>query len=455
MIDVSVVCPTFRRHRYIPFLMRQFAKQTFDAERRELVIFDDTPAPYPFDDILALHVNYKHDDSRRYMIWEKRNILNKMCKGDVIVCMDDDDFYFPDRITHALEVLHKNPRLMLAGCSSLYIYDMVHRNTYMFRSKHKNHILNGSFAYRKEILKTNKYMNNSTKCNFNEERSFTKQFRTRAGQLDIAKTTVCVSHDSNTVPKDSFCRTDAEVPIEQLGIDAIDLRLLHTVNPMLYWINMDSATERRTYMEGQLQHFKLHRRIASIENFVPAIAANRVSSEAEVSCLSSHLKAMETFLNGGEFCAELCVICEDDVELKGIDMLHERVFYYTQRAPANWQILQLHVIAHNSRAQGRSLLRFRKWTPDNYSTLIYVVRRSGAEGVLKKARAARANPKTKWIADNYLYKNAVTYSVDACFFNDRTALGSDIHTSNLPMHQANHERIEEELASIPLHYPFV
>lgn len=454
MIDVSVVCPTFRRHRYIPFLMRQFAKQTFDAERRELVIFDDTPAPYPFGHILAPHVNYTHDDSRRYMIWEKRNILNKMCRGDVIVCMDDDDFYFPDRITHALEVLHENPRLMLAGCSSLYIYDMVHQNTYMFRSKHKNHILNGSFAYRKEILKTNEYMSNS-KCNFNEERSFTKQFRTRAGQLDIAKTTVCVSHDSNTVPKDSFCRTDTEVPIEQLGIDAIDLRLLHTVNPMLYWINMDSATERRTYMEGQLQHFKLHRRIASIENFVPAIAANRVSSEAEASCLSSHLKAMETFLNEGGFCAELCVICEDDVELKGIDMLHERVFYYTQRAPANWQILQLHVIAPNRRAQGRSLLRFSKWTPDNYSTLIYVVRRSGAEAVLKKARAARANPKTKWIADNYLYKNAVTYSVDACFFNDRTALGSDIHTSNLPMHQANHERIEEKLASIPLHYPFV
>ena len=31
-----------------------------------------------------------------------RNIGNKTCKGDIIVCMDDDDYYPPTRVSHAV-----------------------------------------------------------------------------------------------------------------------------------------------------------------------------------------------------------------------------------------------------------------------------------------------------------------------------------------------------------------
>ena len=454
MIDVSVVSPTYGRHRYIPFLLRQFAKQTFDPDRRELIVLDDSPEPYPFDDVRHKNVTYTHDNSRRYMIWEKRNLLNGMCRGHTIVCMDDDDIYFPERIAHALEVLDAHPKVLLAGCSSLYIYDMRQRNTFLFRSRHSKHILNGSFAYRKELLKTNQYKSNSGN-NFNEERSFTHQFRTRAVPLDIAKTTVCVSHDCNTVPKDSFCRSESETPMSALNLDPVDLGLLHTASPVLYWINMDGATERRAHMESQLKDFKLHRRIASIDTFGNAVKANKATTAAEASCMASHLKALDAFVHESDG-AELCVVCEDDVELKGAVMLHERVFYYVRSAPSNWQILQLHVIAPaNRRPSSNSLLRFERWTPNHYSTLIYVVRRDGAERLLRKARESRPTPRTKWIADHYLYNNAITYSLDIPFFNDRTSLGSSIHESNLPMHRANHERIERDLLAASRRYPFV
>ena len=453
MIDVSVVSPTYGRHRYIPFLLRQFAKQTFDPDRRELIILDDTPDPYPFDDVRCKNVTYAHDNTCRYMIWEKRNLLNGMCQGHTIVCMDDDDFYFPERIAHALEVLDTHPKVLLAGCSSLYIYDMKVRNTFLFRSRHSKHILNGSFAYRKELLKTNQYENNAG-CNFNEERSFTHQFRTKSVPLDIAKTTVCISHDSNTVPKGAFCRSETETSMAALNIDLIDLRLLHTANPMLYWINMDEATGRRKHMERQLKDFWVHQRVASVDTFGDVVKANKASTEAEASCMASHLKALDTFVNNSDG-AELCVVCEDDVELKGADMLHERIFYYVRSAPPNWQILQLHVIAPSNRCPlGNSLLRFERWTQNNYSTLIYVVRRDGAERLLRKVRESRPNPRTKWIADHYLYKNATTYSIDVPFFNDHTSLGSSIHEANLPMHQANHERIERALLTAAKHYPF-
>jgi glycosyltransferase involved in cell wall biosynthesis len=34
---------------------------------------------------------------------ELRNIANKVCKGDITVCMDDDDYYPPTRVAHAVE----------------------------------------------------------------------------------------------------------------------------------------------------------------------------------------------------------------------------------------------------------------------------------------------------------------------------------------------------------------
>ena len=36
---------------------------------------------------------------------KKRNIMHEKCKGDIIVYMDDDDYYPPDRITHAVRKL--------------------------------------------------------------------------------------------------------------------------------------------------------------------------------------------------------------------------------------------------------------------------------------------------------------------------------------------------------------
>ena len=54
MVDVSVICPTYHRHMFIPILIEQFNNQNYQG-KMELIIFDDSEEPYPFDDI-------KHND---------------------------------------------------------------------------------------------------------------------------------------------------------------------------------------------------------------------------------------------------------------------------------------------------------------------------------------------------------------------------------------------------------
>ena len=36
-----------------------------------------------------------------------RNIGNNKCSGDIIVCMDDDDYYPVERVSHAVDALKK------------------------------------------------------------------------------------------------------------------------------------------------------------------------------------------------------------------------------------------------------------------------------------------------------------------------------------------------------------
>ena len=56
------------------------------------------------------------------MLSDLRNLGNDSCRGDIIVCMDDDDFYPSERVQHAVESLDASS-CVIAGCTETYHYD--------------------------------------------------------------------------------------------------------------------------------------------------------------------------------------------------------------------------------------------------------------------------------------------------------------------------------------------
>jgi glycosyltransferase involved in cell wall biosynthesis len=89
----------------------------------EWIIYDDgvdkvedlfTCLPIP-------NVRYIYDPVKQN-IGAKRNYLNKEAKGSIIISMDDDDWYSPERVSHVVKEFAKNPKHMLAGSSEIYIY---------------------------------------------------------------------------------------------------------------------------------------------------------------------------------------------------------------------------------------------------------------------------------------------------------------------------------------------
>ena len=114
---VSICTPTFNRRPFIPMMIKCFEHQTYPKDKIEWIIVDD--GTDKIEDLVA-HLPYvkyfKYDE--KMTLGKKRNITNEKAMGDVLVYMDDDDYYPPERVSHAVETLKENPKALCAGSSS-------------------------------------------------------------------------------------------------------------------------------------------------------------------------------------------------------------------------------------------------------------------------------------------------------------------------------------------------
>jgi glycosyltransferase involved in cell wall biosynthesis len=199
---VSICTPTFNRR---PFLENVsipcFRNFQYPKNRMEWIIVDD--GTDNVEDLFATmkdeNVHY-HRLPKKIPLGHKRNLTHTFCKGDIIIYMDDDDYYPPERISHAVEMLQKNPSVLCAGSSEIYLYFGwdIQEMIAIAPSKSPYHATAGTFAFKKELLNMTKYANEKQ---FGEEYDFLKAFSIPLVQLDPLKTILCFPHIHNTVDK--------------------------------------------------------------------------------------------------------------------------------------------------------------------------------------------------------------------------------------------------------------
>ena len=196
---VSVCTPTFNRRPFIPFMIKCFKHQDYPMDKIEWIIIDD--GTDSVEDI----INAANIQQIKYIrlnekipLGKKRNLLHQHSKGDFIVYMDDDDYYPPCRISHAIDMLLKNPKALCAGSSEIYIYFKHINQMIQFGPYGPNHATAGTFAFRKELLKDNRYEDHAALA---EEKAFLKNYTVPFVQLDPKKVILVFSHDHNTFDK--------------------------------------------------------------------------------------------------------------------------------------------------------------------------------------------------------------------------------------------------------------
>jgi glycosyltransferase involved in cell wall biosynthesis len=196
---VSVLTPTYNRRRFIPSLIECFKSQEYPQERMEWVILDD--GTDKVGDLFAAsglkNIRYYSEDIK-INIGAKRNKLNDLAKGDIMVCLDDDDFYFPERVSHAVHKLNSNPRFEICGSSEIHMYYTDNHSIYRLGPYGPNHATNGTMAYKRSYIKNHRYDETVTHA---EESSFLNFYKEPMVQLDPMKTMLVISHSENTYDK--------------------------------------------------------------------------------------------------------------------------------------------------------------------------------------------------------------------------------------------------------------
>jgi len=194
---VSLCTPTFNRRPFIPYMIKCFEHQTYPRDRMEWIIVDD--GTDKIEDLVKHipEVKYFALDNKM-LLGQKRNLMHEKTKGDIIVYIDDDDYYPPERVSHAVEMLKNTPGALCAGSSEIYIYFKHIQKMYQFGPYGPNHSTAGTFAFRKELLKLTRYEDGAALA---EEKHFLQNYTIPFVQLDPIKTILVFSHEHNTFDK--------------------------------------------------------------------------------------------------------------------------------------------------------------------------------------------------------------------------------------------------------------
>jgi len=196
---VSICTPTFNRRPFIESMFQCFRNQTYPLSRMEWIIVDD--GTDKIQDLVEQsgisQIKYFPLD-QKMKLGEKRNFMHSKTTGSILVYMDDDDYYPPERVEHAVDMLRIHKTAMIAGASEIYIYFKHIQKMYQCGPYGTDHATAGTFAFRRQLLNETQYDENACLA---EEKVFLKNFTVPMVQLDPLKTILVFSHIHNTFDK--------------------------------------------------------------------------------------------------------------------------------------------------------------------------------------------------------------------------------------------------------------
>jgi len=246
---VSICMPTFNRRPFIPIIIECFNNQTYPKDKMEWIIIDDGS-----DKIEDLVINipqvkyFKYDE--KMTLGVKRNLTNEKASGDILIYMDDDDYYPPDRVSHAVETLRKNPKALCAGSSEMYIYFKHIQKMYKFGPYGPNHATAATFAFRKELLKKTRF---DEKSSVAEEKKFLKDYTIPFVQLDPKKSILVFSHTQNSFDKKELLNQGPNPFINETSLLPTDF----VKEPNVLKFFMEDIDEKlNSYDPGRTEHKK-------------------------------------------------------------------------------------------------------------------------------------------------------------------------------------------------------
>jgi glycosyltransferase involved in cell wall biosynthesis len=157
-----VMCQTY--NKIIEWVIVDGSKNADDSAKLQAYL--DTWTDFKY---CIVRVQYK--EGRK--LGGHRNAGNRATQGDIIVWLDDDDYYQAEYVSHAVFMLNRSKQT-LAGCGPMFIYDLYWRMLTQNDLMGPYATVNNCLCYRREYLKNHSYDEEKVS---NEEPSFTDTFK--------------------------------------------------------------------------------------------------------------------------------------------------------------------------------------------------------------------------------------------------------------------------------------
>ena len=136
--SVSIITPTYNRRSIFAMAVRNFKNFNYPKDKLEWVIIDDTPDNLDtIEDLVPIDKRIKYlkiqGTTSRTSIAYKRNVGVSKSTHDIIIHMDDDDYYPPESILARVKSLikYKDEGISCVGCSLIGTYDLINNKSSM------------------------------------------------------------------------------------------------------------------------------------------------------------------------------------------------------------------------------------------------------------------------------------------------------------------------------------
>lgn len=156
-----------------------------------------------------------------------RQAANDAAIGEFRVVMDDDDYYPPTRVSHAIYRLQTSKK-KIAGCSAMFMYDYGLRSLYQFRPFGPHHSTSSCMAWKRSYDGTYDLTERVS-----DEFRFTSGFTRPMVQLDPLHTIVQSSHGANTFAKQGLIERFLGTTLDPVSRDLIPAAYLERMSAAL------------------------------------------------------------------------------------------------------------------------------------------------------------------------------------------------------------------------------
>ena len=163
---ISIITPTYNRKNLFNIWISNYERIDYPKNKIEFIIIDDgtdnLKSILPKDNRIK-HIKIQTENNKPLTIGRKRNLGVKYANYNIIVHMDDDDFYPSYSVKTRVKILLQNRTKGCVGCTQIGCYDIYNKTSFTVCDTRSLKISEASMTYTRKFFEDRKYNENMEK----------------------------------------------------------------------------------------------------------------------------------------------------------------------------------------------------------------------------------------------------------------------------------------------------